>query len=113
MYNANLFKDDGVPLETLIEEPLLPNIETSINNIVPHHVFPQSLMQSHMSSLDPLPDWKPVVLDEDCTIIFKSGAIYVGRISRKGMEGKGTYRWRNGTIYEVKFNFNKEKTNFK
>lgn len=88
----------------MIEEPLNNDLKGSNQNDAPQHVFPDSLDQSHMSSLETLPDWKPVISDEDCTITFKNGGMYIGRVSRKGMEGKGLYRWSNGTIYQVILN---------
>nr|CAD7397647.1 unnamed protein product [Timema cristinae] len=40
--------------------------------------------------------------DENATIVFDNGSKYVGRISRKQMEGNGEFYFTNGAFYKVK-----------
>lgn len=45
--------------------------------------------------------WKLSLPDEFVNVKFYNKNSYHGYISRKMMEGKGTYRWHNGIIYKV------------
>lgn len=47
------------------------------------------------------PPWKLSLPDEFADIKFYNDNSYCGRISRKMMEGDGTYIWQNGVQYEV------------
>lgn len=48
-----------------------------------------------------IPSWKLSLPDEFADIKFYNKNSYRGRISRKMMEGEGTYRWHNGVHYKV------------
>lgn len=48
-----------------------------------------------------IPSWKLSLPDEFADIKFYNKNFYRGRISRKMMEGEGTYRWHNGIYYKV------------
>ncbi|EFN83736.1 Radial spoke head 10-like protein B [Harpegnathos saltator] len=50
--------------------------------------------------------WKLSLPDEFANINFYNGNSYSGRISRKMMEGEGTYMWHNGVRYEGQFEQN-------
>jgi len=45
--------------------------------------------------------WKLSLPDEFANIKFYNNNSYCGRISRKMMEGEGTYTWHNGVQYKV------------
>lgn len=45
--------------------------------------------------------WKLSLPDEFADIKFYNNNSYCGRISRKMMEGEGTYTWHNGVQYKV------------
>jgi len=45
--------------------------------------------------------WKLLLPDEFANIKFYNNNSYCGRISRKMMEGEGTYTWHNGVQYKV------------
>lgn len=51
-----------------------------------------------------VPSWKLSLPDEFADIKFYNKNSYRGRISRKMMEGEGTYRWHNGVHYKVSRN---------
>ena len=40
--------------------------------------------------------------DEDVNLTFVNGAWYRGRVSRRLMEGEGTYFWNDGTVFAVR-----------
>lgn len=48
--------------------------------------------------------WKLSLPDEFADITFYNGNSYSGRISRKMMEGEGTYKWHDGVRYKVPMN---------
>lgn len=48
-----------------------------------------------------VPPWKLSLPDEFADIKFYNNNSYCGRISRKMMEGDGTYIWHNGVQYKV------------
>lgn len=54
-----------------------------------------------------IPSWKLLLPDEFANIKFYNKNSYRGRISRKMMEGEGTYRWHNGVHYKGQFEHNK------
>ncbi|CAL1674674.1 unnamed protein product [Lasius platythorax] len=54
-----------------------------------------------------VPSWKLSLPDEFADIKFYNKNSYRGRISRKMMEGEGTYRWHNGVHYKGQFERNK------
>ncbi|KAL6429539.1 hypothetical protein ACFW04_007469 [Cataglyphis niger] len=54
-----------------------------------------------------IPSWKLSLPDEFADIKFYNKNSYCGRISRKMMEGEGTYRWHNGIHYKGQFEHNK------
>ncbi|KAK6632366.1 hypothetical protein RUM44_007408 [Polyplax serrata] len=39
--------------------------------------------------------------DEEINLVFTNGVWYKGRVSRKLMDGEGTYFWQDGTFYKV------------
>lgn len=51
-----------------------------------------------------IPSWKLSLPDEFAEIKFYNKNSYRGRISRKMMEGEGTYRWHDGVHYKVSKN---------
>lgn len=51
-----------------------------------------------------VPSWKLSLPDEFANIKFYNNNSYCGRISRKMMEGDGTYVWHNGVQYKVSIN---------
>ncbi|XP_018046533.1 PREDICTED: phosphatidylinositol 4-phosphate 5-kinase 3-like [Atta colombica] len=51
--------------------------------------------------------WKLSLPDEFANIKFYNNNSYCGRISRKMMEGEGTYTWHNGVQYKGQFEQNK------
>lgn len=51
-----------------------------------------------------VPPWKLSLPDEYASIKFYNNNSYCGRISRKMMEGDGTYIWGNGVQYKVSVN---------
>ncbi|KAG7208859.1 hypothetical protein KM043_015044 [Ampulex compressa] len=61
--------------------------------------FDENNAQDSGKSLNP--SWKLNNPDEYADIIFINKNTYNGRISRKMMEGEGTYRWHNGVQYKV------------
>lgn len=46
--------------------------------------------------------WKSSLPDEFADISFYNDNSYSGRISRKMMEGEGTYKWHDGVRYKVR-----------
>lgn len=48
-----------------------------------------------------IPPWKLSLPDEFVNIKFYNDNSYSGRISRKMMEGEGTYNWHDGVRYKV------------
>lgn len=46
--------------------------------------------------------WKLSLPDEFANISFYNSNSYSGRISRKMMEGEGTYKWHDGVQYKVR-----------
>lgn len=51
-----------------------------------------------------VPSWKISLPDEFANIKFYNNNSYCGRISKKMMEGEGTYTWHNGVQYKVLLN---------
>lgn len=62
-----------------------------------------------------IPPWKLSLPDEFADVKFYNNNSYRGRVSRKMMEGDGTYVWHNGVQYKVNiwiklvYNVNKRK----
>ncbi|KYQ59346.1 Radial spoke head 10 like protein B [Trachymyrmex zeteki] len=54
-----------------------------------------------------VPSWKISLPDEFANIKFYNNNSYCGRISKKMMEGEGTYTWHNGVQYKGQFEQNK------
>ncbi|XP_063237640.1 radial spoke head 10 homolog B-like [Bacillus rossius redtenbacheri] len=73
------------------------NTEDDIPNEVPTMIAEEDASKSQDAA------WKVNFPDEFATIMFTNGCKYVGRISRKIMEGTGTYYMSDGSTYEGDF----------
>ncbi|XP_018394290.1 PREDICTED: phosphatidylinositol 4-phosphate 5-kinase 3-like [Cyphomyrmex costatus] len=63
--------------------------------------------QDKKNKIITVPFWKLSLPDEFVDIKFYNNNSYCGRISRKMMEGEGTYTWYNGVQYKGQFEQNK------
>lgn len=60
-----------------------------------------SFIEKEKKEEDKVISWKLLLPDEFADIKFYNDNSYCGRISRKMMEGEGTYTWHNGVQYKV------------
>ncbi|EGI60710.1 Radial spoke head 10-like protein B [Acromyrmex echinatior] len=63
--------------------------------------------QKEKNKIITVPSWKLSLPDEFANIKFYNNNSYCGRISKKMMEGEGTYTWHNGVQYKGQFEQNK------
>lgn len=82
------------------------DIDISEGEEMDRYVSDVSLVEEKKDDVEEthVPSWKLSLPDEFADVNFYNGNSYSGRISRKMMEGEGTYKWHDGARYKVSVN---------